>query len=279
MKIAFCLSGQLRTWKECYKSWELLFDELRSDSRFHNASIEVDYFIHTWDFNTVPPHEWGNLGFPQINWAERHFKIDQSEIDEMIQMLNPKKILIENSDKCRQRKGIIDNLGIVKYNNPNGVVVGWSAPQLYSIMRSGELKNDYEVENEIIYDICIKHRFDGFIAEHDRKLIISNIYYPLKRRTIHSMHSRNLHTFPHDLVGDIFFFSDSETYNILTSFYNWVPVIPENIFNKGVKIEEVFGYYIRMFNINNIRTDVDVKIIRQDISKLLTQPLNELRLI
>lgn len=262
MKIAVCISGQIRTWRKCYKSWFLMFDELK-ERKYPNMDVEIDYFIHTWDFNTVPPHKWHELGFPNINWAKKFFKVDDSDLNEIIDIIKPIKYLIEDSNVSDTRKNVIDKRGL-QYENTNGVVVSWASSQLYSIMRCGQLKRDYEIENNFEYDACVKLRFDGFISEYDRSLFIKDFNYPLEKKTIYSMHSRNLLTFPHDLVGDIFYFSNSQTYDILSSMYNWIPIIKEDIFEKGVKIEEVFGYYIRMFKIKNKRTEIDVKIIRED---------------
>ena len=49
MKIAVCLSGQLRTWKQCYETWNELFDQLRKSPQFMHEGITVDYFVHTWE--------------------------------------------------------------------------------------------------------------------------------------------------------------------------------------------------------------------------------------
>jgi hypothetical protein len=263
MKIAFCISGQIRTWKQCYETWNLLFDGIKKHPKFENDNIEIDCFIHTWDFNTVPPHKWHNLGFPEINWARKYFKIDDIELQDLISKINPVKYLIEDSSICDTRKDFIDTIAN-KYGNNNGAVVSWSAPQLYSFMRCAQLKREYEIENNFEYDVCMKFRFDGKLNPHDRNIVINDLELPLKKKTIYSMHSANIHTFPHDLVGDIFFYADSQTYDILTSFYNWLPILPESVFDKGVKIEEVFGYFIRMFDIKNIRSDMNVEIIREE---------------
>jgi hypothetical protein len=68
MKIAVCLSGQPRTWIQCYESWNLLFSELKKNKHLEDTNIEVDYFIHTWDFNSKPysvwtRERWGIEGF------------------------------------------------------------------------------------------------------------------------------------------------------------------------------------------------------------------------
>ena len=77
------------------------------------------------------------------------------------------------------------------------------------------------------------------------------------------MHSINTDHFPFDIVGDIFFYSDSQTYDILASFYSHLPMLKYDMFRYDVRIEEVFAYYIRMFDIENKRSNLDIKIKRK----------------
>jgi hypothetical protein len=183
----------------------------------------------------------------------------------MIEILNPVKWIIEDSKVSETRQEKITERAIT-YDNPNGGVINWSAPQLYGIMRSAQLKREYELEYEFEYDICFKMRFDGRLNDNDINWLLSDFNYPLNDKTIYSMHSANLNKFPHDLVGDIFFYSNSKTYDVLTSLYNWIPIMKESIFDKGVKIEEIFGYFIRMFDIKNKRSVMDVEIVRQNFN-------------
>ena len=45
MKIAICISGQLRdSWRDCIPTWKNMFEEKH----------QVDYFIHTWTNKTAP---------------------------------------------------------------------------------------------------------------------------------------------------------------------------------------------------------------------------------
>ena len=58
MKIAVCLSGQPRTWRQCYDTWNFLFKDLKKNENLRETDIEVDYFVHTWDFNSKPYSVW-----------------------------------------------------------------------------------------------------------------------------------------------------------------------------------------------------------------------------
>ena len=49
MKIAVCLSGQLRTWKDAHKSWELLFDNLKNSQNW-NELRSVNQILMLFSF-------------------------------------------------------------------------------------------------------------------------------------------------------------------------------------------------------------------------------------
>ena len=81
-RIAVCLSGQIRSWRKCYHTWNLIWQYL--------ANPQVDFFIHTWDENSYPAKFGGE---------KETTKVEQSEIDEIVNLLKPKKILFEKSRK------------------------------------------------------------------------------------------------------------------------------------------------------------------------------------
>jgi hypothetical protein len=278
MRIAICISGQIRTWRQCYESWFILFDELRESSKFSNMNIEIDFFIHTWNFNTIPPHQHKEMLDKSIDWSKVYLEIDKCEFNDVIEIFKPKKYVIEDSYVSSSRKKILNDRAS-RYNNTEGSVIGWAGSQLYSIMRAAQLKRDYEIENKFEYDVCVKMRFDGRFSKFNRPIFISNFNPPLNKKTIYSMHSANIYKFPFDLIGDIFFYCDSQTYDVITSFYNWIPIMKENLFSKGVRIEEVFGYFIRMFNIDNKRSTLNVEIMRTVVDdELIRSIINTIKL-
>lgn len=263
MKIAFCLSGQPRTWKQCYSSWFLLIEEMKKSPKF-GEDIEVDFFIHMWDFNTKPfSTQLKNGHFEEdLELVNNIFKIDKNEIDEMLNILKPKKYLIENYEKSVSRKEILDDEVAYRTKRPDMYcVISWAASQLYGLMMCGHLKREYEIENNFEYDVCFRFRFDVNFDDFNRSIIISD-YLPVEDNTIYACHSHTLYGFPHDVVGDLFFYSNSFTFDIVTSFYKWLPIIDVNIFPLDVKIESVFSYFIRIFNIKNLISKIDPEIKR-----------------
>ena len=270
MKVAFCLSGQIRTWEKCHHSWPLLFERFKEQfylddsfvfSEYQNESFEVDYFIHSWDFNTIPHVKW------DVNWNEQnpHIRaellkpffnkydiIDNSEINQMLEIIKPKDFLIENWDKSSSREGIMDNLAtsMTPDKRPIKCHLSWAASQLYSIMMCAHMKQKYEMEHKFKYDMCIRSRFDLNFDENSRMLFVRD-FKPIKDRTIYSIHNYKLNEYPFDAIGDIFYYSNSETFDLMSSMYDFLPHIEKTAFKDSIKIEEFMSYFVRMFMLDN----------------------------
>ena len=260
MRVAFCLSGQLRTWRSCYESWQLLFERFKEQMYINdnmqyppyaNEPFEVDYFIHTWDFNTSPHFKW------DVNWNEPdpikraellepfkniYTKIEKEEILEVLNILKPRKSIVEDWNISKTRESVMDNIASLQTINKNPIKghISWAGSQLYSIMRCAHLKREYELENKFEYDLCIRSRFDLNFDENNRMIFARDFEKP-KPKTIYSVHSSPIDRFPFDIIGDIFYCADSQTFDLLASMYDTLPYIDQNAFSDSIKIEEVMA--------------------------------------
>lgn len=127
MKVALCLSGQLR----CFNHPMVIesFNKTFSD-------LDYDIFISTWgDMNIT-----GNI---------------KDDIESVYG--NIKSINVENYDEWFQ--SIDDNLRNIS-QQPNPPHKPTSLPQLYMIYKCNELKKKYEHDNGITYDIVFRVRPD-----------------------------------------------------------------------------------------------------------------------
>ena len=281
MKIAFCLSGQLRTWRSCYESWQLLFERFRKKviingntqySPYVDETFDVDYFVHTWDFNTLPHYKW------DVNWNEpdshkrrellepfenAYGVVKKEEILEILNILKPKKSIIENWEVSKSRKKIMDDISTSQTfdKNHRQSHISWAGSQLYSIMKCAHLKREYELENKFEYDLCIRSRFDLNFDENNRMIFARDFEIP-QPRTLYSVHSRAIDKYPFNIIGDILYYSDSQTFDLLSSIYDHMPHIEQSAFHSGIKIEEVMAYIVRMFQLNNKVTDFAPTVIR-----------------
>ena len=125
MKIAICLSGQMRTaiyaWPNIKKFLGKLIDS-------------TDFFIHTWNINSDKPV------FGDQTFLRKKFIIPDNDLLEYINIYKPKKYEIE-SIYCGNEESF----------------------QWHSITKSIQLKQEYENSNGFTYDIVIKLRPDMIV--------------------------------------------------------------------------------------------------------------------
>lgn len=123
MKIAVCLSGQLRTAPMCGRRIVDFFE-----------NYDVDYFIHTWkqEFEFTRNSD-------RLNVKNFLKDVDESKFEAVKSIFNPKKSKWEDS---------------ITFVLPS------AQPQQYSFYQANELRKQYEKESGIKYDLVVKLRFD-----------------------------------------------------------------------------------------------------------------------
>jgi hypothetical protein len=262
MKIAVCLSGQPRTWKQCFESWNLLFDTLKKNKDLEGKDVEVDYFIHTWDFNSKPYSVWTKERYGMEGFiAPPATHQSSEEISDYINTIKPIQFLIESEAKSLSLKDELDRRTQFRLETTKWCPLSWSASQLYGIMVAGYLKKQYELDNGFRYDMCVRLRPDLHFDELNRRILGKEFTIP-KPRTIYSCHGFQTDEIPYDAIGDIFFYSDSETYDLISSLYNWLPQLDPFIFRDDFRIEEMLVYFARMFHIGSSKVKIDPEVKR-----------------
>lgn len=160
-KLAICISGQLRTAIPAFKSF-LNF--------FKNENYDV--FIHTW------------------------FQDNDSEIDKVIELYQPKKIQIDNS--------------------PNHQRLDFNL-MFRSMFLANNLKRNYEIDNDFRYDVAFRHRFDLIFAEHEsmpKNTVLE------KRLYVNKIDGPKMNTdYEQNGIPDLFFWGDSHTMDIMSLTY------------------------------------------------------------
>jgi hypothetical protein len=182
----------------------------------------------------------------------------------MINTINPKGYLIENWEKSKSRKSTMDEICTLNSFNkiPTQSHLSWSASQLYSIMMCAHMKQKYEIENKFKYDMCIRSRFDLEFDENSRMLFTRD-FQSIKERTLYSVHNYRVNKYPFDAIGDIFYYGNSETFDLMSSMYELLPYIDKGIFCESTKIEEFMTFFVRMFMLDNEPLEGGPTIIRK----------------
>ncbi len=233
-RVAVCFSGQLRTWKKVFETWEYLV---------FNEEIEVDYFFHAWEENTIP-----KFGVLQSNLEL--FDLPENEKEEIVEFLKPKLFKFES------QKWFNDFVNAKEYINPYSC-------QYYSMMESAKLKTQYEQENGFQYDAVIKCRFDLLLQE---PIIFDTT--PIDPNTIYACHCLADENDVLYRITDLLFYSDSPTFDKLCSYHNHVDDIPEELKDYSKPAELVWFKFIVDQKINFIRNYWEIRVMRNDISEI-----------
>lgn len=231
MKIALLICGTTRNYKENYATWKKHLLDL------YNVSI----FFHTYDVD----------GYHLNN-------INNFNKNDLLELLKPKKYLIEsfddkNNDFKKQTKTQFLRRGSPK---PESI-----KSQLYSIYMVNQLKKLDEKENNYIYDIVIKIRFDtmfygdfsvddiNLIKLHDNVILCGNNNIKImlyKNACINCINNFNNNNFvkcdTHSNVSDIVIISNSKNMNHYAKIY----------FRYDIFIKEYYNMALLKYSISDL---------------------------
>jgi hypothetical protein len=237
MRVAICLSGQPRTWKECLPNW---LDSMELVDR-------PDFFFHFWDYNTLP----SLLASYKKSIVDE--KLQDVEKQDIIDALAPKKFKFES------RKDI-------PYWNcdiPENMQFGpWCREQFYSAYYVSLLKREYELMNKFRYDVVIRLRSDLWFTE---KLQIETPE-PNSLYTTHCSYDNEYDVYR---IGDIFYYADSSTFDQVSQFFKFLSYVPTNwVTPKNCPPPEIaMSYFLTNIGIINRPTRCLTKIKRPSIVK------------
>jgi len=245
MKFAFCISGQPRTWKKCYKSWYQLFDRFGS----------VDTFLHAWDFNSQARYK-----AEYVDNEPKETPVPKEELNEMLAALQPKKFIIESKRD-------------VELTCATGrTIAPYAHPQYYGIWRAAHLKRQYEIENDFQYDVVVRLRTDLLLPQQWEPLSANLRFDPLilmgtPPNTIFTAQNVFTPGVGHR-VNDMFFFADSLTYDHAAAFYTSFTYIQEDVAvpqQKDYPPEMALYFYFASLGITNVAMPMrEIKIMRDE---------------
>jgi len=235
-KIAICFSGQIRTWRKCVDTWQHILE--------HEGSRDnIDVFCHFWDFNTVPNSVPAN---PKISTPA-----DLNEIHAAIDYLKPKKYIIE------------PERSFPLFSDRQAITHGPFISQFYGIMKCANLKRQYEIENRLMYKGVVRARYDAFYTHN-----MTEFYRNITPNTMHGFHMGWDPTWYKGRMGDIFWISDSDTYDTIADYYINLGYIDRKWFSNNdtnnFTPEYVFFHYLKKNNIQLQTNHWDVKLMREN---------------
>jgi hypothetical protein len=212
-KIAVCLSGEIRTWRDNYITWKNIVDD---------TDIEVDFFMHFWD-SQLPI----NINRSKINSSKlekiEDIPVSKEDIDDLINTIKPISYQVEKKKQ------------FTPYNPNQPLFLNPQLSQWYAFMKVANLKSDYEIKNNFIYDLVLRFRYDIKLNS-----ILIHQYNKPKFGEIHGTHY-GCEWDGHEMLihfADLLWYSDSVTFDILSNYYFEIPKIKG--FKQGIKPEYVW---------------------------------------
>ena len=178
-KVAVCLSGQMRNWRVAVENQKWFWT---------TANMEVDYFIHTWDYSME------RVG---VSKPYEHRDVSSGEFNELVELYQPKKYLFDTKKPD------------YFYKKDH-----WSS-LFYSLSQSIMLKREYELDNNFEYDIVVKSRPDVVFDPR-----YSFAYDLIQDNVVYTTHGGLLeHEFHGFNFNDCVFYSNSYTMDLLIDLY------------------------------------------------------------
>lgn len=258
LRVAFCFSGQLRTWEKCYPSWKKIA------SMFNTPP---DIFCHIWGFNTNTARVYGLTHDKGIKF------LDSSEINSFLSKVSPQKYHIETIEKNDNINNQIKSK-ITEFSSGKEVVndISWMGGQFYGNMYSSFLKQEYEIENGFEYDLCFRLRYDLYFSDNDINLLFNTSIIE-DPNALYTVHTNKLNEWPYLSIGDIFYFARSQMFDKFSLFYYRIPEIYYKSFNMKTATPETYLYfYLKSILGKNSATCLDPKIVRDtDYEKIIKE--------
>lgn len=196
MKIAVLLSGQMRDWKACSFNQKFFWTTAVEED------IEVDYFIHTWDYS----QDRTGVTKPYITR-----EIYTEEYEEFVDFYKPKKHYIDS--KTTE----------YFYGNDH-----WSS-LFYSFVQTLKFKMEYEKVNNFKYDVVVKSRPD----------IVFDPTYHFRIPVLFNNAVYTTHGGPMEMeyglfnFNDIIFLGNSQSMDLLINIYHYRQFLIREFENKA----------------------------------------------
>lgn len=226
MKIAVCLSGQLRTAEYALPSQINWFKSNDDDFDY-----EIDYFCHTW----LEP----NLHRISLNdFVVEETSVTCSEIENCIGLCNPKDKLFQHYND-------------VPYKFP------W-AEMFYSALMANRLKRNYEIKNNFRYDLVVKSRYDLAFENNDSFI---NYYLRLTSHVSTSDHleiyvnhvNRDLAEYNKLNNCDVMYYGSSISMDIFSDIYRYLSLKQKTMSEEDCEVLGPGALMTEYANTHNIR--------------------------
>lgn len=224
MKIALCLSGQPRYLNEGYSG---IYENILS-------KYSPDIFVHTWWDKSM---ENKKMDLPSSLSYNRTYYWQNNTLDLIKSLYSPKVLFYQAQMEFKTYSNV--NYELCTPKNVHSM--------FYSIEKSNELKMNYEIENNFVYDAVIRCRFDTQFNKFDINLLNIDLNYI------------NCDNLSHGFPNDQFAISTSENMNKYSSVYRNLEKYQKSGWT-GFIGERLLKYHLDLNNLNWKNSDLIGKI-------------------
>ena len=192
-------------------------------------------------------------------WADELLLIDKSSTDRTVEIAKnfTKKIAIVPFSEGS--KGSSDNIN--RFDIKSEWIFFVTAASLIHPDIVDEIIK-LTISNNFEYDVCVRIRPDLFFDELGKNAALWSFNIP-RDNFIHTVHCGYDGEFPYFYAGDIFYYANSKTFDIINDFYNRIDDIDVKLFEKEVvdekgnvykthghtRLENLFVHYYMQNNI------------------------------
>lgn len=180
-KIAVCLSGQSRTFRDCSESIKRFFSSSRGNKFY--------FFGHTWNSNNYKVFVDNKFEYPEEDLDSELLRKD------LLNHFNLEDLVISSS--------IANN--------------SWNS-SLKSAMISNFLKQKYEAENNMMFDCVVRARFDVCYRSDIR---FDETIESIQEKALYSNFGFMAHEYYLPNPDDVIYSGSSLTMDIIDSIYNY----------------------------------------------------------
>lgn len=181
--IAVCFVGQSRTFEYCAESIKSFFSSTRGNN--------FRFFCHTWDTNSYKVREGDEI----------HYKLEK----------------VDDKDFLEEKLRSTFNFEKLVVDHEIHRDVPWGSV-FYSTMRSNLLKQQYEVENNMMFDLVIKARLD--VCYRPGTTFENSFHHPIMEKTLYSNFGHMNYEFHLPNPDDVIYYGSSLTMDLIDSLYN-----------------------------------------------------------
>ena len=223
--IAVCLSGEPRTWKHTASSIKHFFSSERHTYKF---------FGHTWNTNFYNK-EWSAAQRSKSNSHDQmHTQLDEHLYNETYNVeqlrtdikdvFGMTELIVEEKSVVPSTPNLLNPMLNARFNREYSANLKtpttW-AHMCYSIMKANALKTQYELVNEMQFDVVVRARYDICYPPDSKFDQLLEYHGSILPTAVYG----ETHYFPNEYFlphfNDVFYFGNSRVMNVVDGFYRY----------------------------------------------------------